>query len=298
MATTAGTDGICPSKISSEDSVTTASLRLNDNTEIPLVGLGVYQTEPGEETYTACLSALKAGYRHIDSASLYDNETAVGRAVKDSNIPREEIYITTKLWALSYNKGEDPYDFAKREAKESMERLGTYIDLYLIHSPHHKKERLEFWRAMIDLQKEGKVKSIGVSNFGKHHIDEFVENSAVIPSVNQIELHPFLTQESIVSHCAKHKIAIEAYSPLARAEHMDDEVLNGIAKRLGKSVAQVMIRWSLQKGYITLPKSSKPTRIIENSIVFDFELSQDDMKLIASLSKYVDHTGWDPTTLA
>ena len=270
-------------------------VELNDGTKIPRIGLGVYQTTPGKEAYDSCREALRVGYRHIDSAKLYRNEEDVGKAIRDSGLPREDVYITTKLWALDYRQGEDPYEFAMRAAKKSLERLGTYIDLYLIHSPHNANERLQFWKALEDLKKSGKVKSIGVSNYGVHHIQEILDHGSIVPAVNQVEIHPFLRRDDLVAFCKEHGIVIEAYSPLAKAQKMNDPTLIRIGKKHSKSAAQVMIRWSIQKDYVTLPKSSNPERIKQNSLVFDFELDEEDMEMLDGQDAHFV-TGWDPTT--
>ena len=260
-----------------------------------MIALGVYQTTPGDEAYNSVLEALRNGYRHIDSAKLYNNEQDVGKAVKDSGLNREEVYITTKLWSLDYDGG-DPYNFVMQAAEESLKKLDTYIDLYLIHSPHNSMARLEFWKALEDLQKEGRIKSIGVSNYGIHHIQEILDEGLTPPAVNQVEIHPFLRRDALVEFCKEKNILIEAYSPLAKAMKMDDKTLLKVAKKYQKSPAQVLIRWSLQKEYIPLPKSSNPIRIKDNADVFDFEIKEEDMNLLDTLDEQF-RTGWDPTTM-
>ncbi|CAE8586440.1 unnamed protein product [Polarella glacialis] len=192
----------------------------------------------------------------------------------------------------------DGYRYATEQTEKSLQRLGTYADLYLMHSPHHPSQRLEMWRALEDLKKAGKIRSIGVSNYGVQHIEELIKcpRLSIVPAVNQVEIHPFLLREEISQYCASKGILIEAYSPLAKAEKMNDRTLLQIGKQYGKSTAQVMIRWSIQKGYITLPKSENPERIHQNSLVFDFELSPADMKTLNSLDIHMT-TGWDPTTM-
>jgi len=272
---------------------------LNDKSIIPAVGLGVYQAKQGPETYEAVLHALKAGYRHIDTAALYRNEESVGKAITDSKIPRDQIWITTKLWAMSAIQFPDPFDYVIKDAQSRVQRLGTYCDLYLIHSPHggHAK-RVRMWQAMEKLQKDGIVRSIGVSNFHPRHIQALISDpsTSVVPAVNQIELHPFLIQDEIVNYCHKHGIHIEAYSPLAKARRLNDPVLGKIAKSHNRTPAQVMIRWSLQRGFITLPKSVTPSRIDQNFDVFSFALTTEDMKEISNLDEDF-HTGWDPTVI-
>eukprot|EP01134_Creolimax_fragrantissima_P005318 CFRG5318T1 len=280
----------------SELNVTTAVKVLNDGRSIPIVGLGVYQATP-EDTYEAVTTALKIGYRHIDTAQLYGNEADVGRAVKDSGIPREELWITSKLWPMDLYET-DGYNSAVMKGKESYEELGTYIDLYLLHSPHHPDERIGMYRGLEELQRLGIVKSIGVSNFGVHHLKELLDSreTTVVPAVNQIEIHPFLHRDAICDFCEKNNIVIEAYSPLAKATRMDDTTINAIAKDHDVSPAQVMIRWSIQCGYVTLPKSVKEDRIRVNADVFSFELQDDEMKRLNKLNQHYT-TGWDPTKL-
>jgi diketogulonate reductase-like aldo/keto reductase len=280
------------------NTVTDSSVELNSGHHIPVFALGVYQSEPGETTYKAVLQALRMGYRHIDTAALYRNEEDVGRAVRDSQIPREEIFVTTKLWNLSLKDGEDGYTFAKAEAAKSLEKLNIgYIDLYLIHSPHNPSERMEMWRAMEELVGEGTVRSIGVSNYGVHHIQEVLEQGTIPPAVNQIELHPFLLRDEIAEFCAFNTIRVEAYSPLAKAQKFGHPVLLAMAKKYNKSEAQILIRWSLQRGYIALPKSVNPGRIKENANVFNFGLNEKDMAALDGLDEHFT-TGWDPTEMA
>lgn len=280
--------------------VKSATAKLLNGTVIPLVGLGVYQTGPGQQTFNAVLAALKAGYRHIDTAALYRNEEDVGRALKESGVPRKDVFITTKLWSRSFSPEDykDGYAYAMEQVEQSLDRLGTYIDLYLIHSPHHPQQRMSMWRAMEDLVKQGKVRSIGVSNYGVHHLEEVLSQGKIPPVVNQVELHPFLARNEIVAFCHKHDIRVEAYSPLAKATRFGKSaVVAKIAQAHKATEAQVYIRWSLQQGFITLPKSSNPDRIVQNAQVFGFELSATEMKLLSELDEQMT-TGWDPTTLA
>mmetsp|Transcript_6666 Transcript_6666/g.17025 ORF Transcript_6666/g.17025 Transcript_6666/m.17025 type:complete len:271 (+) Transcript_6666:3-815(+) len=252
--------------------------------------------DAGPTAYNAVLAALQAGYRHVDTAAFYHNEADVGRAVAESGLPREEVFITTKLWTMTMPSGSDGYSYAMKQAEESLRRLDTHIDLYLIHSPHHPAQRLGMWRALVDLRAAGRVRSIGVSNYGTHHIDEIVADGGVLPAVNQVEVHPFLLREKLAAYCEDKGILIQAYSPLAKASKLRDPTLLRVAAKHGKSVAQVMIRFSLQKGYITLPKSQHPQRIAENAQVFDFELLPEDMRELNALDTRLP-TGWDPTKL-
>tara|TARA_A100001015_G_scaffold231223_1_gene261764 strand:+ start:494 stop:1342 length:849 start_codon:yes stop_codon:yes gene_type:complete len=279
--------------------VSTATTTLNDGRVIPLLALGVYQIKEGKDTFQSVSNAFSFGVRHIDSAALYGNEKSVGEAIEASKVKRSNLFITTKLWVLDFEIGQNPYQFARDEAEISIKKLGSIPDLYLIHSPHHgKQNRLAFYRALCDMKTEGKLKSIGVSNYGVQHINEIVAAKLPLPAVNQIECHPFLQQNKIVKHCEKLGIKIQAYSPLARAKKrvMSNSTLQKIGKKYGKTVAQILIRWSLEKGFITLPKSVHSERIKENSLVFDFSLSESDMKELALLDEGL-HTGWDPTTV-
>lgn len=193
----------------------------------------------GPVAYEAAMAALKEGYRHIDTAALYGNEADVGKAVRDSGVPREEVFITTKLWAMGL-KG-DGYSYAMKQAEDSMRKLGTYIDLYLIHSPHHPSERMAMWRALEDLKKAGKVRSIGVSNYGQHHLDEILSSPSTTfaPAVNQVELHPYLLRADLAKYCASKGIKVQAWAPLVQAMKMDEPILQQIAKAHGKTPAQV-----------------------------------------------------------
>ncbi|KAG0322227.1 hypothetical protein BGZ99_003426 [Dissophora globulifera] len=265
---------------------------LSNARQIPLLGLGVYLVEPGKATEDAVTWALQAGYRHIDTAAGYRNECSVGNAIRKSGIPRDQIFVTTKLRDKDHG-----FDSAIAACELSLERLGLdYIDLYLIHSPLSSPERRnESWNALQKMVAMGKVKSIGVSNYGVHHLKELLgSNPTIRPVVNQIEVHPWLTRQDIVSFCEAQHIAVEAYSPLSRGHKLQDPTLNKIAAKYSKSAAQVLIRWSLQKGYIVIPKSSHKERIEQNADVFDFDIADGDMDVLDSLNEnYV--SGWDPT---
>lgn len=258
---------------------------------IPLLGFGVYLNR-GNSCYTAVKAALEAGYRHIDSAIVYRNETEVGQAVRDSNIPRQELFITSK--ATSRYAG---YDVTSKSIDESLARFGfDYLDLFLIHDPYAGREkRLESWKALIHKRDEGKLRTIGVSNYGVHHLEEIKEAGLEQPAVNQIELHPWCQQRGIVDYCTKNGILLEAYSPLTRGRYLDNEVLVKIAEKHKKEPAQVLVRWALQMNYVPLPKSSQPARIVSNSQVFDFELSKDEMDALYVLDKGAEGaTTWHP----
>ncbi|DBA05449.1 TPA: hypothetical protein N0F65_007611 [Lagenidium giganteum] len=256
---------------------------------IPKIGLGVFQSAPGEETYQAVLSALKLGYRHIDTAQCYQNEDDVGRAVKDSGIPRSEVFITTKLWLSNWG-----YEKAIKATKVSIDRLGgSYIDLMLLHAPGDKKLRAETWRALEELHAQGLLRDIGVSNFGEAHLKKLGETAKVAPCVNQIELHPWLMRSDLVAYCSQHGVLLEAYSPLARAERLYDPVVGSIATQLNATPAQVLIAWSLAKGFITLPKSVNPERQRQNLESAKLQLTADQISRLDALDRYMV-TAWDP----
>ena len=300
MSSSAGT---CAAGTEACESVATATLAMNDGRRIPVVGLGVYQSKPGEETYSAVREAIALGYRHIDTAHLYQNEVAVGRAVRDSGVPREDMFITTKLWAGFNGEPEDGYEHAIASGMESQRKLGTYIDLYLIHSPAWRRQRVNAWRGMEELQRRGVAKSIGVSNYGVHHLDELIGDARteVVPAVNQIEQHVFLRHDGIVKACRERNILIEAYSPLAKARRLGDVPIRPVVletsvagAKAPPSSAQIMLKWGLQKGFVVLPKSVNPKRIAENADLFGWALSDDAMAELDSLGEGFS-TGWDPT---
>lgn len=259
---------------------------LKDGNRIPVVGFGTWQAESGEIAKQAVKSALEAGYRHIDTAMIYGNEESVGEAIKESGIPRERLFITTKLWNKDHS-----YDKAKLAIDESLERLGLdYLDLYLIHWPnpvdyrdHWQEANAGAWKAMEEALNSGKVKSIGVSNFMIHHLKALEETASFQPVVNQIYLNPSDQQQEIVNYCKNKGILLEAYSPLGTGDIFKLDELEEIAKAHDKTVAQVVLRWSLQKGFVPLPKSVTPSRIKENIELFDFELSEFEMGLIDAL---------------
>ncbi|MHB1907837.1 MAG: aldo/keto reductase [Nitrososphaerales archaeon] len=263
-------------------------IKLNESVEIPKLGLGVYQIPKGRASVDAVSYALKIGYRLIDTAAIYGNESEVGKAVRDSGIAREEIFVTTKLW-----NSEHGYEKALRAFDGSLKRLGLdFVDLYLIHWPESRRD--ESWRALVELKKQGKCRTIGVSNYMINHLEELLQSSDIVPTVNQVEFNPFLYQKDLLAYCEKKKIQLEAYSPLARAARIRDPRLKEVAEKHSKTPAQIMIRWCLQHNVIPIPKSSNPKRIEENMQVFDFELSPKDMKVLDSLDEDL-HENWDPT---
>ncbi len=264
----------------------TDTFQLNNGKEIPCIGYGTYKTL-NEEVYDAVTAALKAGYRHIDTAAFYQNEEGVSRAIRDSEIAREEIFVTSKVW--NTDRG---YENTKGAFAESMKRLGLeYLDLFLIHWPANRKQfgddakkiNAETWRALEELYGDGKIRAIGLSNFLPHHIEELMETAKVKPMVDQIEFHPGWAQLDVSGYCQKNDIVVEAWSPLGRKDALDNEVLKGIGEKYKKSTAHVCVRWILQHGILPLPKTVNLNRMIENADVFDFELTQEDMKVIDGL---------------
>ncbi len=256
------------------------TMTLHNGIEMPYVGLGVYKMEDKEEAVHAIETAIKVGYRSIDTAWFYQNEDAVGEAVRNAAIPREQLFITTKVW-----NDHQGYDSTLKVFENSLQNLQMdYVDLYLIHWPV-KGKYLDTWKALERLYDEGVVKAIGVSNFQTHHLEDIFTHRNEKPVINQVELHPRLSQEPLRAFCQKHQIAVEAWSPLARARFLQDPTINEVAKKYGKSPAQVILRWHLQNEVIIIPKSVTPARIKENADLFDFELSADDMDKINKLNK-------------
>ncbi|MDC3413604.1 aldo/keto reductase [Aquibacillus sp. 3ASR75-11] len=256
----------------------TTTTTLHNGVEIPVFGLGVYKI-PEQEVYDSVTSALALGYRHIDTASFYENEEGVGKAIKDSDIPRNDIFVTTKVW-----NDEQGYDETLQAFERSLKRLEfDYVDLYLIHWPVPGKYK-ETWKALEKLYKDGKVRAIGVSNFLPHHLESLMEDAEIKPMANQIELHPQLTQVETRNYCKQHNIKVEAWSPLGRANYLDDPILNEIANKHNKTPAQVILRWNVQSEIITIPKSVNTLRQKENADVFDFELTNEEVQKIDSIN--------------
>jgi diketogulonate reductase-like aldo/keto reductase len=261
---------------------------LSDGVELPRVGLGVYQTSRGAETQRAVAEALRLGYRHVDTARIYGNEQDVGAAVRASGVPRSEIFVTTKLWNDDHG-----YDATLRAFDASVKRLAIdHIDLYLLHWPVPGK-RLDSWRALEQLLADQRVRAIGVSNFMVPHLEELIAHAKVPPSVNQIEVSPFLQQREVRAFCQRHGIIVEAYSPLTQGERLDHPVVMAVAQRALRTPAQVLLRWGLQHGMVTLPKSVRAERIAENFALFDFELDDAAMAALDGLEEGLV-TGWDP----
>jgi methylglyoxal/glyoxal reductase len=253
---------------------------LNNGVEIPRLGLGVYQSPPGKATENAVRYALTIGYRLIDTAQLYGNEEDVGRALRNSGVSRDEVFITTKVW-----NSEQGYESTLQACNDSLRRLGlSYLDLYLIHWPVPGMSE-ETWKAMVRLLREQKTRAIGVSNYDIYDLSQLMKSSDVLPAVDQVEFHPFLYQERLLRFCEKNRIQVEAYSPLTRGMQINRPTIIAVANKYRKTPAQVLIRWSLQHGLVVIPKSIHEERILENSKVFDFELEPEDMEHLDSLNE-------------
>ena len=270
-------------------------ITLNNGQTIPQLGFGVFQVEP-KDTAAAVSTALEAGYRHIDTAEMYGNEAEVGEAIARSGLDRGEVFVTSKLG----NGAHEP-DAARQAFDATLKALGSdYVDLFLIHWPLPMRYGGDFvstWKTLEEFYREGRARSIGVSNFQPHHLRRLHGETEVIPAVNQIEVHPYLTQDEVRAFCAEHQIAVEAWSPLGKGGVLGDPVVRSVAERAGKTPAQVVLRWHIQRGDIVFPKSVTPDRIRENIRVFDFELSAADVEDITMLNKN-ERTGPDPDKFA
>ncbi|WP_339167992.1 aldo/keto reductase [Brevibacillus sp. FSL L8-0520] len=265
---------------------------LHNGVKMPWLGLGVFKVEEGPELVNAVKTAIVHGYRSVDTAAIYENEAGVGEGIregmKEARIAREELFITSKVWNADLG-----YESTIAAYQASLDKLGLdYLDLYLIHWPVAGKYK-EAWRALETLYKEGRVKAVGVSNFQIHHLEDLMKDAEIKPMVNQVEYHPRLTQKELQAYCQKHGIQLEAWSPLMQGQLLDNPVLQEIATKHGKSVAQIILRWDLQNGVVTIPKSTKAQRIVENATVFDFELTSEEMERIDSLNQNL-RVGPDP----
>jgi diketogulonate reductase-like aldo/keto reductase len=264
------------------------TVKLNDGNVIPQIGLGLWQVKDTEQFAIGFKAAAKAGYRHFDSAQMYQNEAMLGKQWRASGLKRSELFLTTKIWIENFGRKR-----LIRSFEESLEKLQTdYVDLLLLHFPVTIL-RKKAWQALEEIQTTGSAKSIGVSNYTIRHLEEMQDYAKIIPAVNQVELHVFVQQPELVKYCQERNIVVEAYSPLAHAKAMDNEVIAVIAKKHGKTYAQIMLRWCVQNDLVVLPKSVTPSRINENIKIFDFQLDQEDMKTIAGQDQNM-HTTWSP----
>lgn len=269
-----------------------STVTLRGGVAMPVLGLGVWQTAPGPETRNAVVAALRAGYRLVDTARAYRNEEDVGAAIRESGIPREEVFVTTKLWNSDHG-----YDATLRACDASLARLGLdQLDLYLVHWPVEKL-RHETWRAMERIRADGKARAVGVSNYTIRHLDELLARAQEPPSVNQVEFSPFLYQRELLAHCRQHGIQLEAYGPLVRGHKLDHPVLQELARKHGRTPAQVLVRWCIQHEVVPIPKSVHEHRIRENAAVFDFELDPADLARLDALDEGY-RTSWDPSDAA
>lgn len=256
------------------------TFELHNGVQMPYFGLGVYLSKDGSEVIHAVKDALDHGYRHIDTAAIYNNEEGVGTGIKESSVDRKDVFLVSKVWNTDQG-----YDSTLKAFEASLERLGTdYLDLYLIHWPKGDLSK-ETWKAMERLYKEKRVRSIGVSNFLQHHLEDLLTSVEIVPMVNQMEFHPYLVQQKLLDFCNANRIQYEAWSPLMQGNIFDLDIMKDLAVKYNKTIAQIVLRWDLQKGVITIPKSSKKERIIANADLFDFEISDEDVKLLDSLDR-------------
>jgi 2,5-diketo-D-gluconate reductase A len=277
--------------------MTVPTIQLNDGTSIPQLGFGVFQVPP-PDTNDAVSVALEVGYRHVDTAEMYGNEQGVGDAVRGSGLDRGDVYVTSKL-----NNGFHRPDDARRAFDGTLELLGSdYVDLFLIHWPLptlYDGDFVSTWKVLEEFKADGRAKSIGVSNFQVAHLEQLAAETDTVPAVNQIELQPYFHNSTVAGYCREHGIAIEAWAPIAQGAVLGDAVLNEIGERLGKSAAQVALRWHIQRGHIVFPKSVTPARIEENFALFDFELTPEDVQRIDALDRGEDgRNGPNPDTFA
>jgi len=256
------------------------SKMLNNGVAMPQLGLGVWESKEGTEVINAVTFALNAGYRSIDTAAIYRNERGVGIAISDSNVPREEIFLTSKVW-----NSDQGFESTLKAFNNSLDRLQMdYLDLYLMHWPVRRKYK-ETWKALEKLYEEGKIRTIGVSNFLVHHLKDLLSEADVVPAVNQVEFHPYLIQQDLQDYCKEKGIVVEAWSPLMKARFIQVELFNEIGKKYGKTSAQVVLRWHIQRGVVVIPKSVRESRIIENADIFDFDLTDSEMNQINTLDR-------------
>lgn len=264
-----------------------STIKLNDGNIMPMFGLGMWQAQPGSSgpAEKAVIYALQNGYKLIDTATLYENQADVGEGLRKSNVKRKDIFIVTKLWTNGYESCRDEFNASIKQFDCG------YVDLYLIHSPSAGKV-VESYKAMMEFQQQGLIKSIGVSNFGIQHMEGMKKAGLPTPTVNQIELHPWMKRPELVQYCHKNNIAVMGYSPLVKAERLKDPTVVSVAKKIGKTVGQTLIRYSIQMGYITIPKTVRPERILENADVFDWSIPEEEMSRLNSLPE--NSCTWNP----
>jgi len=253
---------------------------LHNGVQMPYFGLGVYLSEDGKEVANAVNWALQEGYRHIDTASIYKNEVGVGEGIRQSGIDRQDLFVVSKVW-----NGDQGYESTLKAFEDSLNRLKLdYLDLYLVHWPVDGKYK-ETWRAMEYLYREKRVRAIGVSNFLQHHLEDLLADAETVPMVNQMEFHPYLVQQDLIDFCNKNTIQYEAWSPLMQGHIFEMDIMKEMAQKYNRTIAQIVLRWDLQKGVVTIPKSSKKERIIANADIFNFELSPEDVKKLDGLDR-------------
>ena len=261
---------------------------LHNGVEMPYLGLGTYQSENNQEVVDAVSYALQLGYRHIDTASVYGNEQGVGKGIVESGVKRDDVFVVSKVW-----NADQGYDSTLMAFDASLERLGLdYLDLYLIHWPVNGKYK-ETWRALEELYAEKRIRAIGVSNFMKHHLEDLLRSAKVVPMVNQMEFHPYVVQQDLIDYCYSNGIQYEAWSPFMQGKVFNLDICQELSKKYDKSIAQVILRWNLQKGIVTIPKSVRKDRIKSNAAIFDFEISTEDVRYLDSLDRG-ERIGPDP----
>lgn len=264
------------------------SFTLHNGVEMPYFGLGVYLSQDGQEVVNAVKWAVETGYRHIDTAAIYNNEEGVGRGIAECELAREALFVVSKVW-----NSDQGYDTTLKAFDRSMKRLNLeYLDLYLVHWPVAGRYK-DTWAALERLYKENRVRSIGVSNFMQHHLEDLLDSASVVPMVNQMEFHPYLVQQDLLDYCKSKNIQYEAWSPLMQGKIFGLDSFVKLASKYNKTVAQIVLRWDLQKGVVTIPKSSKKDRIVANADIFDFELSQEDMAFLDGMDRGLRY-GPDP----
>lgn len=266
----------------------TGTFKLHNTVEMPYLGLGTYKADNDSEVIDAVKYALNTGYQHIDTASVYKNEKGVGQGIAQSDVSREDVFVTSKVW-----NSDQGYDSTLKAFEASLDRLGLeYLDLYLIHWPVSKKYR-DTWRALEKLYKEERIRAIGVSNFMKHHLEDLLKDAETVPMVNQMEFHPYLVQQELIDFCKSKNIQYESWSPFMQGKLFDLDIMDDLEKKYNKSAAQIVLRWNLQKGVVCIPKSVHKKRIQSNSEIFDFELSDKDVAYLDGLDRG-ERTGPDP----